>query len=330
MFMKTIQIIIVLLMVGLPTMEAQNRLLVVKKTDGTTQEIPVKDIVEMTVEEYLPLKVNVSENEMTDPSASAKVKSTQAKAPIITTSTFSSFKMNVDGINPNTLTYQFIKGSGSWSLNAGLDKWPDNDRGKDLSFFAYNDGTYFQDTDGSFPRTYVQFGVSDDPWNQTDLLVASNKTSFYACNGTVNLTFDHACAAVGFDICMTKKLSEKLGGGKLTVNSVKLKNVINSGQYEFNPSGNDWTHKSGSGNYTLTQGSIEISMEQQALPCGYLFMIPQFMTSEDQVQLEIAYTITISGVSTSKTISIPLENISWVAGKKHTMSIKLNTSMIEL
>ena len=51
--MKKIQILLVLLMVGIPTMEAQNYKMVLKKTDGTTHEFPVEDIMEISMEEIV-------------------------------------------------------------------------------------------------------------------------------------------------------------------------------------------------------------------------------------------------------------------------------------
>lgn len=322
--MKTIQIVIVLLMVGLPTMEAQNRLLVVKKTDGTTQEIPVKDIVEMTVEEYLPLQVSVSENEMTDPSASAKVKSTQAKAPIITTSTFSKFYMHED-VNKRDLTYTLEKKSSGWVISR--DRWPTANYNQEVTFWAFNAGNvYFDD----YP--YVQFYVDADPWYQTDLLVASNKTSFNACNGTVKLTFNHVCSAVDFKISMTTKLKQTLGNNKLSVTKVSLKNVLDQGRYEYNPmgsTGGSWNNLVSSGNeYTLTNTNIDITETSESLPCGYLFMIPQILDTNSRAELVINYVVGNGG---TKTAFIPLDNgYEWKAGHKHTMSIKLNTSMIEL
>lgn len=316
MFMKTIQIIIVLLMVGIPTMEAQNRLLVVKKTDGTTQEIPVKDIVEMTVEEYLPLKVNVSENEMMDPTASAKAKSTQAKAPIITTATLTSFKMCED-VNGADIKYELTKKSSGWEISR--DRWPTTNPDQEVTFYAYNAGVFY--------NKYVQFEVDPSPWQQTDLLVASNTTSYNANNGCVNLTFDHACAAVEFQISMTKTLSEILGGTSLKVKWVELKNVKDTGKYFFGI--NSWEQMGSSGNvYPLTNTDMEITTTPETMPCGYLFMIPQDFQGDSTAELVINYTVGSGG--STKTVSIPLKNFAWDTGKKHVMNIKLNTSMIEL
>ena len=332
MFMKTILSIIVLLMVGLSTMEAQNRLLVVKKTDGTTQEIPVKDIVEMTVEEYLPLKVSVSENEKTDPAASSKAKSKPAKAPIITTSTLTSFKMFTD-IHKGDLPYTLTKTSSGWKEKDDYDRWPtaNTEHSKKVTFYAYNGGDLVFDTNS----TYIQFNVDHSPWDQIDLLVACQyQTSFDDCDGCVNLTFDHVCSAVDFKISMTNKLKQKLGDNKLSVTKVSLKNVLDVGRYEYDlySSTGSWNsdHLSISGyEYTLTNTNIEITETPEYLPCGYLFMIPQILDTYSRAELVINYVVGNGG--STKTASIPLNNgYVWKAGHKHTMSIILNTSMIEL
>ena len=317
-------------MVGIPTMEAQNYKMVVKKTDGTTQEIPVEDIMEITVDEmepYLPLYVTVAENEMIDPSTASKSKSTPARSPIITTSTLNEFTMSQDG--NKDMTYKLKKSSTGWYCD-GIERWPITDRNVEVSFYAYNAGTFNFDT---YSR-YIQFAVDHNPFKQVDLLVATKTTTFNACNGVVNLTFDHACAAVDFKISMTNKLSNELEYNKLKVTEVKLKNLIDQGRYEISREGIRWNDtylRSSGGEYTLTNTNdgIDITTEPQSLPCGYLFMIPQILDQNCSTKLEITYTVGDTGGT--KTVTIPINNnVYWNAGQKHTMSIKLNTSLIEI
>lgn len=318
--MKKIQILLVLLMVGIPTMEAQNYKMVLKKTDGTTHEFPVEDIMEISMEEIvsdLPLRVIVSENEMITPSASAKSKRMKARAPITTTSTLTSFTMH-----GNSYNYQFTKESSQWK--ASPDYWPRGvDRDADVTFYAHSAGDYYSD------GKYIQFSVVDNPANQHDLLVASKTTSYNASNGAVNLTFDHACAALEFNVCMTSKLKTKLGNHSLNVKRIELKDVYNSGEYHYADGWKNLTIKTDENHnaiYTLTNSDIIVSTELTPLPCEYLFMIPQ--TTGSSARLEVNYTIDSS--TESKTAIIPLSNMSWDAGHKYTINIKLNTSMIEL
>lgn len=317
--MKKIQILLMLLMVGIPAMEAQNYKMVLKKTDGTTHEFPVEEILEISMEEIvpdLPLRVIVSENEMMDLSASARSKRIKARAPITTTSTLTSFAMH-DG----TYNYNLTKGTSQWKSDR--ERWPTENRDQNVTFYAHSAGDYYSN------GQYIQFSVVDDPANQHDLLVATKTTSYNASNGAVNLTFDHACAAVEFNVCMTSKLKTQLGDHHLTIKRIELKDVYNSGEYHFADGWKNWTIITDDENhnaiYTLTNSDINVSTELTHLPCEYLFMIPQ--TTGSSAKLEVNYTI---DSSESKTATIPLSYISWNAGCKYTMNIKLNTSMIEL
>lgn len=316
MSMKTIQLLLVLFMVGIPTVKAQNYKMVLKKTDGTIYEFPVDEIKELAMEEIipdLPLYVTVSENEMIDPSTSAKSKRTKARAPITTTSTLTSFTLHGKGYD-----YALSKSSTKWTANP--DYWPRRTDGdEEVTFYAHSAGDYHPE------GNYIQFNVDNNAFVQHDLLVATKTTSRNASNGVVNLTFDHACAAVLFNICMTNKLKTKLGAYNLTVKSVVLKDVCNTGEYHFS---GGWNNKAKNefSNFVLTNSKINVSTELEPLPCGYLFMIPQ--TMDGAARLEIVYTIGAS--EEEKTATIPLSNISWAAGCKYTVNIKLGTSTIQI
>lgn len=309
--MKKIQLFLVLLMVGIPTMEAQNYKMVLKKTDGTTHEFLVDDIVDISVEEIipdLPLYVNVSENQMIEQATSAKAKRTKARAPIINTSTLESFYLHGNNYN-----YKLTKESSRWK--ADTERWPSNNQNQEITFYAHTAGDFYSD--------YIHFEVEGDAWSQYDLLVATRTTSFNASQGTVNLTFDHACAAVDFNILITNTLKNRLGYNALIVNKVELSNVAHSGNYYF---ANGWSDLEGAGSYTLTNGPLTVSTESQPLPCGYVFMIPQ--TLGDTACLDIKYSL--SGSPEVKTAIIPLTGIKWDAAHKYTINIKLGTSTIQL
>ena len=144
------------------------------------------------------------------------------------------------------------------------------------------------------------------------------------------LTFDHACAALAFNVQITNKLkTEKLSNGTLTVNSIVLRNVSNSGKYYFGTS--TWGDVKASDDpktpphYTLTNGDITVDNTPQALSSNYLFVIPQTraVNGTTGTYLEINYTL-----SGSKQATIPLA-VDWVAGSKYTIDIKLGTGLIQ-
>ena len=163
---------------------------------------------------------------------------------------------------------------------------------------------------------------------QHDLLVAKNTVSYNDHQGKVPLTFDHACAALAFNVYITNTLKTKLGS-TLTVNSIVLRNVSNTGNYYFGSS--TWGDVKASDDpntpphYTLTNGDITVDNTPQALSSNYLFVIPQTraVNGTTGTYLEINYTL-----SGSKQATIPL-SVNWVAGTQHTINIKLGTTLIQ-
>ncbi len=290
-------------------------LLAACSSDNETQpEAPVRHI-----------RVVVNERPMI--SNEAKVRGAETRAEITTTSTLKEFKMyGIDDFKVSKTDY------GEWKIVP--DAWPEGS--DEVSFYAYTDGRY--STDGT---PHIEFGpatVSESSFHQHDLLVAKNTASCTRDLGTVSLTFDHACAAVAFYVKMSNKVKTNLGGQKLTVNSIVLRNVNYKGKYYYNNdddnndddnSGwqidNDYTY------YTLHDGNIDITTEYQALPCNYLFLIPQSRDADDTngTYLEVTYTIgTDAQAQTQKTVNIPIAP-NWKAGWEYTINILLGTSLIK-
>ena len=112
----------------------------------------------------------------------------------------------------------------------------------------------------------------------------------------------------------------KLSNGTLTVNSIVLRNVSNSGKYYFGTS--TWGDVSGSAYYTLTNGNITVDTEAQALSSNYLFVIPQ---RSEATYLYVTYTFT---GQTKTSATIPL-SVNWEAGKQYTINIKLGSTLIQ-
>jgi hypothetical protein len=191
----------------------------------------------------------------------------------------------------------------------------------DYSFYAYNDGTY-----NEAESPYVHFTVDGTPTNQKDLLVAKTTTSYDACSGKVPLSFNHACAAVLFNIGQ----SNTLKGKNITFTNIALVGVYNSGDYHFNTTP-AWTDLAGSASFTLESASnIEIPVSStlgegaRALNCGHLFMIPQ--TLGENAKLVITYTFSGQKQTTAE---IQLNGKTWEAGKKYKYNIRLGTHLIQ-
>jgi len=262
----------------------------------------------MAPTEALPLTVEVSETPMTDADTGQPV-NVSRRGSVITIDNLSSFSMNyTEGYK-----YDFSKGGTGWSTNS----WPGSVAHETaIDFYAYTGGTFYWNS-GS---PYVSFTVEGDPSSQKDLLVAKTTTSYNACSGKVPLSFNHACAAVLFNVQITNTLFTNINN--LTVNSIVLQNVNSSGQYHY--ADNSWKSIGTPANYTLNNSNITVTTSSQQLTCGHLFMIPQ--TLGDGVKLVITYAF--SG-QTKTTAEILLNGRTWEVGKRYTYNIRLGTNLIK-
>lgn len=262
-----------------------------------------------------PISVEVSEAPFGNTTEARQL----TRAAITDLTSFNAFKMTAN--NPAKDNYEVTK-NGSWVVDGS---WPDGvDDNTPVTFYAYSDGTY-NDNSGT---PYISFIMDENASTQHDLLVATNTVSRNSHQGKVPLTFDHACAAVAFNVQITNTLKTALGS-TLTVNSIVLRNVSNTGNYYFGSS--TWGNVKASDDpktpphYTLTNGDITVDNTPQALSSNYLFVIPQTraVNGTTGTYLEINYTL-----SGSKQATIPLA-VNWEAGSKYTIDIKLGTSLIK-
>ena len=252
------------------------------------------------------ITVEVTENPLLDANGTPKQLSTRTAAAT-TSETLSAFSMNYTaGYN-----YKISKNDdGSWNTNPNT--WPVTDNSK-IDFYAYNDGNFLWN-DGN---PYLSFTMDASAFNQTDLLVATHKAiSFTDAEGKVSLDFDHACAAVKFNISKTAGVREK----SVIVKSVVLSGVQNQGDYYYNNE-TKWKSLSGTASYTLTTGDITLTTDKQALPCGYLFLIPQ-----SKVGLTLTVYYTVDG-STETYYAFKLSG-TWEAGTEYIVNISMGTSII--
>ena len=255
-----------------------------------------------------PISVEVSETPFGNTTEARQL----TRAAITDLTSFSAFTMTA---NMDNLSVE--KKNGSWVVDGN---WPVADDNTPVTFYAYSNysNRTYNDNSGT---PYISFIMDENASAQHDLLVATNTVSFNKHQGKVPLTFDHACAAVAFNVQITNTLKTNLGS-TLTVNSIVLRNVSNSGKYYFGTS--TWGDVSGSAYYTLTSG-ITVDTEAQALSSNYLFVIPQTraVNGTTGTYLEINYTL-----SGSKQATIPLA-VDWEAGSKYTIDIKLGTTLIQ-
>lgn len=274
------------------------------------------------------ISVEVSERPMAE-EGTAEGRSLTTRAAITTTQTLPNFTMKgvYDG---STYNYSVKKPAGEWTVDP--DTWPledPSDNNKKVQFYAY---TY---TKGTFvPNSgtpFIDFTVDENASTQHDLLVATNSVAFNDHSGTVPLIFDHACAALAFNIFMSNTLSDQLKqkGKTLTVTSIELKNVRNKGNYNFGTTfdGSTWRDVEGSANYTLDNRlSMVITTTPEPLSSNHLFMIPQKRDADGENGTHLKISYTVSGQEGSTAI-IPL-TVDWKKSTQYTINIKLGTKLI--
>ena len=248
------------------------------------------------------LTVEISENPMHDENASAR-EMTRTEAAT-TTESLRTFTMNYGSLwHPN-----FEKTGDTWSTAT----WPTGvENNTPIDFYAHDGGT-FQWNSGN---PYVNFTMEESAFSQKDLLVATKNISWDNKKGVVPLTFDHACAAVQFNVF-------KQESTEYTVNSIVLKNVVKTGDYYYNNEPH-WNipETPSKTSYTLTEGDIAVSTSKQLLPCKWLFIIPQ---SKDEIKIDVTYTKT---GDTQKTKTLNLSSGTWQAGYKYTVDIRIGNKV---
>lgn len=252
------------------------------------------------------ITVEVTENPLLDANGTPKQLPTRTAAAT-TSETLSAFSMNYEG---NKFSFE-KKAGGSWNTNEYT--WPVSGNNSKIDFYAYNAGTFYWNSG----NPYLSFTMDASASNQTDLLVATHKAiSFNDAGGKVSLDFNHACAAVTFNIYKTAGVGEK----SVTVTSVELSGVKNQGDYYYNKE-TKWQSLSGSASYTLTDSNITLTTtDKQALPCDYLFLIPQ---SKEGMTLTVKYTV--NGDASEYTFKL---SGTWEAGTEYIVNISMGTSII--
>ena len=220
-----------------------------------------------------------------------------------------------------------------WPINRDGNRWSVQNYSwpsslNEVSFFAWNtSSTLYYDSGYYIPHT-----VDQNASSQTDLLVAT--TTVPRNSSKIQLSFNHACAAVHFTISKTAKLS----GCQVIVKTVKLHNIIDKGYYYIGRA-NPWDYGDSKTYYTIrsTEGEV-IGTDPTPLMAAndYMFMIPQSLTAWDKsselkdcyfsIECTIKGTIETKQINFDGTAYIPFAP-AWEAGTMYTVDILLGTAL---
>lgn len=232
------------------------------------------------------------------------VEDVTTRGTIITANSLQGFSMNYQANQ-----YNATKTESGW--NTVLYSWPDVGNDDKIDFYAYNGGT-FQYNSGV---PYINFtAVDETPASTTDLLVAKHKQISYndgynGEKGVVTLTFDHACAAVDFNI-RSKKAEP------VTIREVILNDVKKTGRYHYDTDSWDNIGNESTTTYYLHTGNpfTLATDETNTLDAlGTVFFIPQTLST-----VTVRYTVNDANKKATFTLDKALAK-----GESYTINIEL-------
>lgn len=262
------------------------------------------------------LVIGASANPWLDENGNAR----ETRGQVITTETLQNFLMDWYQSEDFRCQYNVKRGNDSkWT--ATPDNWPIVNVDGSVSFYAHTSGTFIYNSG----NRYISFTAEEGFADLHDLLVSKiTDVTHSGTGGVIWFTFDHACAAVEFNIQITNKLFNQIKRD-LTVNSVKLEHIAKTGDYYYSTG---WDNQRDYTNYTLTTSAISVSTEpQHLLPGNTLFIIPQKLGTD--TKLVINYTLS----DKENTAEIPLKetdkDTEWKAGHLYPINIVLGTTLIQ-
>lgn len=268
-----------------------------------------------------PISIEVSETPFGNTTEARQL----TRAAITDLTSFSSFTMTANNDNISV-----EKKNGSWVVNGF---WPVADENTPVTFYAYSDGTY-NDNSGT---PYINFIVDKKAAYQKDLLVSTASGTWGATQGNLSFTFDHACTALRFYV----KKANNLKDYTLSITNVQLCNVIKMGNYYYGTK--SWTLGDTRSCYTLyteseskTLGTTNYETLNES-DAPYLFMIPQELTPWDgttdiasattQTYIQLTCTITGAIKSFTGTAYIPFAG-TFVQGNLQDVKINIGKNSL--
>ena len=220
--------------------------------------------------------------------------------------------------------------------------WPNNDNDV-LSFFAYapyvsQAGTYgIQSVTSNLTAPTITYKSGTKPAECQDLLVSNLLTNRKKTEGTVNLNFRHALAAININ-CKTnmasnltikiKSLTLKSGTtgfpieGTCTVGETPSWSATTSGTYTYNETALSDFNNQG---VTATERNIFTGLPANTKENEeWLLMIP----FSSELAFDMTYTVTEGGNSYNMTVSNKQMLSSVEMGKKYTITMNIGVSAI--
>ena len=292
---------------------------------------------------YLPMSIEIGEKPLVDPNAQ---KSSMKRAPISYLSDLNSFYLiynygeggtNYDSSVSNFGVWEATKKQGidgKWECGSGGNYgWPDIDLNKQVTWYAFGNFNFNHGINGvsNDDGLCLDFEVEESSTAQSDLLVAKTQDTYNHKKGYLFFEFEHACAALRFNIKKANNVSTRT----ISIKKVTLKNMYNRGSYNLETSSWNTLDDDDKANFTLFEAVDGKSLTNvyRALYAGdltennenaYLFMIPQVTPSDAEIEIEL----TLDG--DEKTVTIPFSGQTFGKGFKYEVNLNIGKSVLQI
>jgi hypothetical protein len=190
--------------------------------------------------------------------------------------------------------------------------WPGS--GWTLDFYAAANAEI--DTD----KLSLSYSVPTSIADQKDILVATPKTGVAGDNNeVVPLSFSHICTSVQFVVSSIPS--------DMSLKTVRLSGVANSGNYSFSSS--EWTLESSTGSFELTDDNGLSTAEDGSVTSddNCFMMLPQSFGSDSEAKVEVVLT---DATKSEKTYTASLAGMEWKTGEVVKYSISVSGESYQL
>jgi hypothetical protein len=155
----------------------------------------------------------------------------------------------------------------------------------------------------------IDYTVPADVTAQSDILYASATNLAGNSDCVVDLTFNHACAAVRFTCT-------EMPAGKIT--AVALNGVSNKGSFSFATSA--WILDASTANFSYTKNVYSSDSEKVITSDSCIFMmLPQ--TLPDDAEISVTFDCDVTG---TRTYTHSLKGVTWESGKAYSYNISIS------
>ena len=169
--------------------------------------------------------------------------------------------------------------------------------------------------------------------NGTDLLIADLAANKTQSNGKVSVRFRHALSQLMFNF-KAKTLSANGLDFEVTVNSVKVSSVCNTGDLNWNSTNNkiSWSNQKNAQVINVSSEETELTTEFATLGSNAIVLPQSLSNSNGNIELTVNFTIVtkegeteLDTTTITETVSLSINDITaWASGYCYIYNITIN------